>query len=48
MEALRIEKVMEMFNNEVNVLTELDHPNIIRLIEVFRNRDTIFLVTEFC
>mmetsp|Transcript_11153 Transcript_11153/g.17916 ORF Transcript_11153/g.17916 Transcript_11153/m.17916 type:complete len:515 (-) Transcript_11153:107-1651(-) len=34
--------------NEIDVLRQLDHPNIVRIYETYENRDTIFLVMEYC
>ncbi|PON43484.1 Serine/threonine protein kinase [Trema orientale] len=33
---------------ELNFLSSVNHPNIIRLFNVFRDEDCIFLVLEFC
>jgi len=33
---------------EVEVLKNLNHPNIVRLFEVYESKDNIFLVTELC
>jgi calcium-dependent protein kinase len=33
---------------EYELLKQLDHPNIVRLIEVFKNDRDFFLVTRFC
>jgi serine/threonine protein kinase len=33
---------------ELDLLTELDHPNIIKLHEVFEDRDFMHLVTDAC
>lgn len=33
---------------EVDILTNLIHPNIVRLYEVYQSKDAIFLVTELC
>ena len=35
-------------NEEFLFLKVLDHPNILRLIEVFKDEDNFFLVTELC
>ena len=32
----------------VEILKELDHPNIVRLIETFNSRDKLFIVEELC
>ena len=33
---------------EIDVLKNLDHPNILKLYEVFEDKQSIYLVTEFC
>jgi len=33
---------------EIEILKNLDHPNILRLYEVFEDKKHIYLVTEFC
>jgi calcium-dependent protein kinase len=33
---------------EIDTLKNLDHPNILRLYEVFEDKKYIYLVTEFC
>lgn len=34
--------------NEVAILKEMDHPNIVRAIETFQYRKRLFLVLELC
>jgi len=47
-----IEKKMitniERFHNEVNALKTLDHPNIIKLFEIFMDKKKVYLVQELC
>ena len=33
---------------EIDILKNLDHPNILRLYEVFEDKISIYLVTEYC
>ena len=33
---------------EIDILKNLNHPNILRLYEVYENKNNIFLVTELC
>ena len=33
---------------EIDILRNLDHPNILRLHEVFEDKKQIYLVTEYC
>ena len=37
-----------MCENEWNLLRELDHPGINKLIDVFKDDDKYYLVLEFC
>ena len=37
-----------MAENEWNVLKKLDHPGIVRLIDIYRDKQNFYLVTEFC
>ena len=36
------------FQEEVAVLRAIDHPNILRLYEVYETTDTIYLITQLC
>ena len=38
----------ESFKQEMATLKKLDHPNILKLYEVFEDSKTYFLVTEHC
>lgn len=33
---------------EIDILKNLDHPNIVRLYEVFEDKDSMYLVQELC
>jgi serine/threonine protein kinase len=35
------------FDNELEVLKKLDHPNIVRLVDVLVDHNELYLVTEF-
>lgn len=37
-----------MLFNEINILKELDHPNIVRMYEFFEDAKRYYLVTEIC
>ena len=39
---------MEMLDNQINILKELDHPNVIRFENVYKDKDNYYLVTELC
>ena len=34
--------------SEMNILKKLDHPNILKLYEIFEDAKTYYLVTEYC
>lgn len=36
------------FFQEIDILRQLDHPNIVRLYEVFQDEKRYYLVTELC
>ena len=36
------------FKYEINILKKLDHPNIIKLYEIFEDNNRYYLVTELC
>jgi calcium-dependent protein kinase len=47
----KIERAMgdkNKFLGEVEILKSIDHPNILRLFELFEDSKTIHLVTELC
>ena len=39
---------LSKFKNEINILSKVDHPNIIRLYEIFEDERYISLIMEFC
>ena len=39
---------LEGFKYEINILIKMDHPNIIKLYEVYENEDFFYLVMELC
>jgi len=41
-------KGKQRFLNELNILKTLDHPNIIKLYEIYEDTESIHLVMEFC
>ena len=41
-------EMVDSFKNEVATLKVLDHPNILKLFEVFEDKKKYFLVTELC
>ena len=36
------------FFQEIEILRQLDHPNIVRLYEIFQDEKRYYLVTELC
>ncbi len=36
------------FQREIRILKKLDHPNILKLYEVFEDSKAYYLVTEYC
>ena len=41
-------KNLEKFEREINILIKTDHPNIIKLYEVFESQRSLYLVMEEC
>lgn len=41
-----VEEKEEALTNEISILKELDHPNVIKLFEFFQERDKYYLVYE--
>jgi calcium-dependent protein kinase len=39
---------MNTFKHEVEILRNLDHPNIIKLYETFEDENNLYLVMELC
>lgn len=39
---------MNLFLKEFDILSRLDHPNIISVKEIWQNPKLIFLITDFC
>mmetsp|Transcript_37965 Transcript_37965/g.37464 ORF Transcript_37965/g.37464 Transcript_37965/m.37464 type:complete len:190 (+) Transcript_37965:68-637(+) len=44
----KLEGVVEEIFDEIAVLKNLDHPNIVKYIEMFENSDYLYIVTELC
>ncbi len=36
-----------MIENELKILRKVKHPNIIKLVEEYRSKDSVFLIMEF-
>ncbi len=41
-------KNLEKFEREINILIKSDHPNIIKLYEVFQSNRSLYLIMEEC
>jgi len=41
-------KEMEMLKNEITILKDLDHPNIVKMYEFLEDEKWIYIVTEIC
>lgn len=42
------QKQLDKFFIEIDVLKDLDHPNIMRLYEIFQDDKRHYLITELC
>jgi calcium-dependent protein kinase len=42
------ETFIDELQNEIEILKQLDHPHIVRLIETFNHRNQVFMVMELC
>jgi len=43
-----IKEEEEKLFSEMNILRTLDHPNIIKLFELFQDNRNYYLITEYC
>lgn len=41
------EQYLQTLQNEIKILKQLDHPNIVKLYEIYSDQDNIYLITEF-
>ncbi|KAK8813221.1 hypothetical protein WA158_002813 [Blastocystis sp. Blastoise] len=42
------EENKQLLKNEINILQQLDHPNIVKLYETYESADELYLVMELC
>ena len=42
------EKEMDMLKNEISILKDMDHPNIVKMYEFLEDEKRIYIVTEIC
>ena len=47
-EKLSHKKLRELYENEINILKSLNHPNICKYIENFNDSKYYYLILEFC
>lgn len=38
---------IQEINSEVNILNELDHPNIVKYYEVYEDKKSLYIVMEY-
>ena len=43
-----IKKDVKLLEEELAILTQVDHPNIIKIYEIFEEGEFIYIVTELC
>jgi len=41
------EAYLQNLNNEIKILKILDHPNIVKLYEIYQDQKNIYLITEY-
>jgi len=39
---------MQLLEQELNILTMVDHPNIVKFYEIYKDESTYHIVTEYC
>ena len=44
----RKESIIKVFTDEVKLLSELDHPNIIRCYDFFQEHTSLYIILEYC
>lgn len=42
------EEEEKMLFNEINILKQLDHPNIVKMYEFFQDEKRYYIITELC
>ena len=43
-----LKKFKEYLDNELDILKDINHPNIIKLIDIKEKQDFIYIITEYC
>ena len=41
-------KVLELLQSEINILKEIDHPNVVKLYDSFEEKGKYYLIMEYC
>jgi len=39
---------MKELRNEIEVLRSIDHPNVVRTLEIIETREYMYLIMEYC
>ena len=39
---------LEAFLKEIKALDKLDHPNMVKIIQAYQEKDTLFMIFEIC
>ena len=37
-----------LFNNEVNALKSIKHPNVLNTIDILMTKNNVYIITEYC
>jgi calcium-dependent protein kinase len=48
MDKIKIQQNLELFQNEIEIMSILNHPNICKLFEVYEDSKYIYLIIEYC
>jgi serine/threonine protein kinase len=44
----KIPKLYDFIKNEIDILSKIDHPNVIKFKEILRTTNNFYLIYEFC
>ena len=44
----KLPKLYDFIKNEIDILTKIDHPNVIKFIEILRTSNNFYLIYEYC
>ena len=48
MKQIKNEVYLHLLNNEIIVHKSLDHPNILKIFDVFQTQNNTYIITEIC